>query len=47
VPTRENFTIEVYRIFERFPGAKLTRVRIEETPNNSFEYPAEIDDRKG
>ncbi len=52
VPTTENFTIEVYRIFDRFPGAKLTRVRIEETSNNSFEYPAQRvqdrpDSRKG
>jgi 6-pyruvoyltetrahydropterin/6-carboxytetrahydropterin synthase len=38
VPTTENFTMEVHRIFEQFPGAKLTRVRIEETSNNSFEY---------
>ena len=38
VPTTENFTIEVHRIFQRFPGAKLARVRIEETGKNSFEY---------
>jgi 6-pyruvoyltetrahydropterin/6-carboxytetrahydropterin synthase len=38
VSTTENFTIEVYRIFQRFPDAKLERVRIEETSNNSFEY---------
>jgi 6-pyruvoyltetrahydropterin/6-carboxytetrahydropterin synthase len=38
VSTTENLTIEVYRIFEGFPGAKLQRVRIEETSNNSFEY---------
>jgi 6-pyruvoyltetrahydropterin/6-carboxytetrahydropterin synthase len=38
VSTTENFTIEVYRIFRAFPGAKITRVRIEETSNNSFEY---------
>ena len=38
VSTTENFTIEVYRIFQSFPGAKLTHVRIEETSNNSFEY---------
>jgi 6-pyruvoyltetrahydropterin/6-carboxytetrahydropterin synthase len=38
VSTTENFTIEVYRLFERFSGAKVTRVRIEETSNNSFEY---------
>jgi 6-pyruvoyltetrahydropterin/6-carboxytetrahydropterin synthase len=37
VPTTENFTIEVFRIFERFPAAKLERVRIEETGNNAFE----------
>jgi hypothetical protein len=36
--TTENFTIEVYRIFAHFPDAKVTRVRIEETSNNSFEY---------
>ncbi len=38
VPTTENFTIGVYRIFAAFPGATLTRVKIEETSNNSFEY---------
>ena len=43
VSTTENFTIEVYRIFEQFPGAKLTRVRIEETGNNSFEYSGHAD----
>jgi 6-pyruvoyltetrahydropterin/6-carboxytetrahydropterin synthase len=43
--TTENFTIEVFRIFELFPGAKLERVRIEETSNNSFEYT--VSSRKG
>jgi 6-pyruvoyltetrahydropterin/6-carboxytetrahydropterin synthase len=38
VSTTENFTIEVYGIFEKFAGAKVQRVRIEETGNNSFEY---------
>ena len=38
VSTTENFTIEVFRIFERFPSAKIQRVRIEETSNNSFEF---------
>jgi 6-pyruvoyltetrahydropterin/6-carboxytetrahydropterin synthase len=38
VSTTENFTIEVFRTFEQFTGAKLQRVRIEETSNNSFEY---------
>ena len=46
VSTTENFTIEIYRIFEQFPGAKLTRVRIEETSNNSFEYSGQADIRK-
>ena len=40
VPTTENLTLEVYRIFAAFPGATLTRVKIEETGNNSFEYSA-------
>ena len=38
VSTTENFTLEVYRIFERFSGARIERVRIEETRNNSFEF---------
>jgi 6-pyruvoyltetrahydropterin/6-carboxytetrahydropterin synthase len=38
VSTTENFTIEVFRRFQHFPDAKLERVRIEETSNNSFEY---------
>ena len=38
VSTTENFTIEVYRIFANFAGAKVKQVRIEETSNNSFEY---------
>jgi len=38
VPTTENLTIEVARIFQQFPLAELTRVRVEETGNNSFEY---------
>jgi 6-pyruvoyltetrahydropterin/6-carboxytetrahydropterin synthase len=38
VPTTENFTREIYRTFQGFTGAKVVRVRIEETGNNSFEY---------
>ena len=37
VPTTENFTREVYRIFQGFGGARVVRIRIEETGNNSFE----------
>jgi 6-pyruvoyltetrahydropterin/6-carboxytetrahydropterin synthase len=38
VPTTENLCIEVWRIFAEYPHAKLERVRIEETSNNSFDY---------
>ena len=38
VPTTENVCIEIFQRLKRFPSAKLERVRIEETGNNSFEY---------
>jgi len=38
VPTTENLCIEIYRRLKEFPHAKLERVRVEETSNNSFEY---------
>jgi len=39
VPTTENLTIEIYKRFEDgFDKARLERVRVEETGNNSFEY---------
>ncbi|RXH55320.1 6-carboxytetrahydropterin synthase [Granulicella sibirica] len=38
VPSTENLSIEVHRIFESFSHARLEGVRIEETANNSFEY---------
>jgi 6-pyruvoyltetrahydropterin/6-carboxytetrahydropterin synthase len=47
VPTTENFTLEVYRICAAFPGATLTRVKIEETSNNSFEYSDQMNQQKG
>jgi 6-pyruvoyltetrahydropterin/6-carboxytetrahydropterin synthase len=37
VSTTENLAIEVHRIFEAFPFARLERVHIEETSNNSFD----------
>ena len=46
VSTTENFTREVHRIFSAFPHAQLTRVRIEETSNNSFEYTGPDSNRK-
>ena len=41
VPTTENVCIEIYERLKQFPKAKLERVRIEETANNSFEYAGE------
>lgn len=38
VPTAENLCIEIFRRLKPFPKAKLTRIRIEETGKNSFEY---------
>ncbi len=41
VPTTENLCIEIYERLKNFSHAKLERVRIEETRNNSFEYAGE------
>jgi 6-pyruvoyltetrahydropterin/6-carboxytetrahydropterin synthase len=41
VPTTENLCVEIFRRLKSFPHAKLERVRVEETTNNSFEYTAE------
>jgi 6-pyruvoyltetrahydropterin/6-carboxytetrahydropterin synthase len=38
VPTTENVCVDIFRRLKSFPGANLKRVRVEETPNNSFEY---------
>ena len=37
VPTTENLSLEIQRIFLAYPEARLERVRVEETSNNSFE----------
>lgn len=40
VPTTENFNIEVHRLLTAaFQRAEIVSVRVEETSNNSFEYP--------
>ena len=40
VPTTENFNIEVHRLLtDAFTLAEIISVRVEETSNNSFEYP--------
>jgi 6-pyruvoyltetrahydropterin/6-carboxytetrahydropterin synthase len=41
VPTTENLCIEIYQRLKSFPKAKLERIRVEETGNNSFEYAGE------
>jgi 6-pyruvoyltetrahydropterin/6-carboxytetrahydropterin synthase len=41
VPTTENLCIEVFNRLRSFPHAKLERVRVQETTNNSFEYTGE------
>src|ERR1700732_4407213 len=38
VPTTENLCIDIYERLKSFSHARLERVRIEETRNNSFEY---------
>jgi 6-pyruvoyltetrahydropterin/6-carboxytetrahydropterin synthase len=45
VPTTENLCIEIFRRLKAFPHAKLERVRVQETSNNSFEYAG--DSREG
>jgi 6-pyruvoyltetrahydropterin/6-carboxytetrahydropterin synthase len=41
VPTTENLCIEIFRRLKTFPHAKLERIRVQETANNSFEYSGE------
>jgi 6-pyruvoyltetrahydropterin/6-carboxytetrahydropterin synthase len=41
VSTTENLCIEVWRIFSAYPHARLERIHIEETGNNSFDYTGE------
>jgi 6-pyruvoyltetrahydropterin/6-carboxytetrahydropterin synthase len=38
VPTTENLCIEIFDRLKAFPGARLVRIRLEETGRNSFEY---------
>jgi 6-pyruvoyltetrahydropterin/6-carboxytetrahydropterin synthase len=38
VPTTENVCIEIFKRLNKFPQARLERVRVEETGKNSFEY---------
>ncbi|QNI33384.1 6-carboxytetrahydropterin synthase [Alloacidobacterium dinghuense] len=41
VPTTENLCMEMYQLLAAaFQKAEIVRLRVEETSNNSFEYPA-------
>ena len=46
VPTTENLCREIFKRLERFPLARLERVRIEETSKNCFEMTAEEGDHR-
>jgi 6-pyruvoyltetrahydropterin/6-carboxytetrahydropterin synthase len=41
VPTTENLCIEIFQRLKTFSKAKLERIRVQETGNNSFEYAGE------
>ncbi|MBW8746290.1 MAG: 6-carboxytetrahydropterin synthase [Acidobacteria bacterium] len=41
VPSTENLAIVIWEILKGFTSAKIEKIRIEETPNNSFEYRGE------
>src|SRR5258708_39063256 len=41
VPTTENLCLEIFQRLKSFPKAKLERIRVQETGNNSFEYAGE------
>ena len=39
VPSSENLTLELHRLFAVFPHAHLESIHVEETSNNSFDFP--------
>lgn len=47
VPTTENLCIEIYNRLKAFPHARLERIRVQETGNNSFEYSGESREGNG
>lgn len=47
VPTTEALCVEIHRRLKAFPYAQLERIRIEETSNNSFEYPGDPGESEG
>lgn len=46
VATTENLCLEIFDRLKAFPGARLMRIRIQETGRNSFEYAGEYDGAK-
>jgi 6-pyruvoyltetrahydropterin/6-carboxytetrahydropterin synthase len=44
VPTTENVCVEIFERLRCFPGARLVRIRLEETGRNSFEYAGQRDE---
>lgn len=46
VPTTENVCKEIYRRLKSFPRARVERIRILETSNNSFEFSDEAEMRE-
>ena len=48
VPTSENLAAEIYRAMQQtFSAARLEKVRLEETSQNSFEYAGGAEVRRG
>ncbi len=47
VSTTENLTLEIHRIFQEFRGARVERVHVEETSNNSFDFAGGSDSMPG
>jgi 6-pyruvoyltetrahydropterin/6-carboxytetrahydropterin synthase len=46
VPTTENVCREIYRRLQSFSSARVERVRVQETSNNSFEFAPEFSETR-
>ena len=47
VPSTENLTLELHRLFAAFPHAALEHIQVEETGNNSFDFPGPTQPQPG
>ena len=47
VPSTENLTLALHRIFAIFPHAHLEHIHVEETSNNSFEFSSPAQPQSG